>query len=325
MAFSGTGKIWMNGTLVDWRDAKIHIASHVVHYGSGVFEGARCYATPKGSACFRLDAHMRRLQDSMKIYRMDYPLDLTGWQNAVLETIRANQMKACYIRPLVYRGYETLGVNPLQNPVDAAILVWEWGAYLGADALERGVDVAISSWSRMAPNTLPAMAKSTANYANSALIKMEALADGYSEGLALDVNGNVSEGSGQNIFIVRDGAIQTPPLASSVLGGITRESIITLAHDLGFTVTEAVLPREALYIADEVFFVGTAAEVTPIRSIDKIQIGQGRRGPVTEAIQRAFFDVISGEVPDTHGWLTYVYPEESALRQPLKAAAVKSR
>ena len=325
MAFSGTGKIWMNGTLVDWRDAKIHIASHVVHYGSGVFEGARCYATPKGSACFRLDAHMRRLQDSMKIYRMEYPLDLAGWQNAVIETIRANQMKACYIRPIVYRGYETLGVNPLQNPVDAAILVWEWGAYLGADALERGVDVTISSWSRMAPNTLPAMAKSTANYANSALIKMEALADGYSEGLALDVNGNVSEGSGQNIFIVRDGAIQTPPLASSVLGGITRDSIITLAHDLGFTVTEAVLPREALYIADEVFFVGTAAEVTPIRSIDKIQIGQGRRGPVTEALQRAFFDVIGGEVPDTHGWLTYVYPEESALRQPLKAAGAKSR
>src|SRR5712692_9556313 len=280
MGFPGTGKIWMNGTLVDWRDAKIHIASHVIHYGSGVFEGARCYATPKGSACFRLDAHMRRLHDSMKIYRMEYPLDLTGWQNAVLETIRANQMKACYIRPLVYRGYETLGVNPLQNPVDAAIMVWEWGAYLGQDALERGVDVTISSWSRMAPNTLPAMAKSTANYANSALIKMEALADGYSEGLALDVNGNVSEGSGQNIFIVRDGAIQTPPLASSVLGGITRDSIITLAHDLGFTVTETVLPREALYIADEVFFVGTAAEVTPIRSIDKIQIGDGRRGPV---------------------------------------------
>jgi len=325
MGFPGTGKIWMNGTLVDWRDAKIHIASHVIHYGSGVFEGARCYATPKGSACFRLDSHMRRLRDSMKIYRMEYPLDLTGWQNAVLETIRANQMKACYIRPLVYRGYETLGVNPLQNPVDAAIMVWEWGAYLGQDALERGVDVTISSWSRMAPNTLPAMAKSTANYANSALIKMEALADGYSEGLALDVNGNVSEGSGQNVFIVRDGAIQTPPLASSVLGGITRDCIMTLAHDLGFTVTEAVLPREALYIADEVFFVGTAAEVTPIRSIDKIQIGQGRRGPVTEALQRAFFDVISGEVPDTHGWLTYVYPEESALRRPLKAAAGKSR
>ena len=323
MAF-GTGKIWMNGRLVDWRDATIHVASHVVHYGSGVFEGARCYATPKGSACFRLDAHMRRLQHSAKIYRMEYPLDLTGWQNAVLETIRANGMKACYIRPIVYRGYETLWVNPLANPVDAAILVWDWGAYLGQDALEQGVDVKISSWSRMAPNTLPAMAKSTANYANSALIKMEAILDGYSEGLALDVFGNVSEGSGQNVFIVRDGVIHTPPLASSVLGGITRHAIMTLAADQGFTVTETVLPREALYIADEVFFVGTAAEVTPIRSIDKIQICHGRRGPVTEALQRAFFDVISGDAADTHGWLTYVYPEESALRQPLKTAAIKN-
>src|SRR6266849_7616069 len=238
MAFPGTGKIWMNGRLVDWKDATIHVASHVIHYGTAVFEGARCYATPKGSACFRLDAHMRRLQESSKIYRMEYPLDLAGWQHAVLETIRANEMKACYIRPIVYRGYESLGVNPFTCAVDAAIMLWEWGAYLGQEALEQGVDMKISSWSRMAPNTLPAMAKSTANYANSALIKMEALADGYSEGLALDVNGNVSEGSGQNIFIVRDGAIQTPPLASSVLGGITRDSIIALAHDLGFTVTE---------------------------------------------------------------------------------------
>ena len=325
MAFSGTGKIWMNGRLVDWRDATIHIASHVVHYASGVFEGARCYATPKGSACFRLDAHMRRLQHSAKIYRMEYPLDLAGWQNAVLETIRANQMKACYIRPLVYRGYETLGVNPLANPIDAAILVWDWGAYLGQDALEQGVDVKVSSWSRMAPNTLPAMAKSTANYANSALIKMEAILDGYSEGLALDTLGNVSEGSGQNVFMIRDGVMHTPPLASSVLGGITRDSIMKLATDLGFTVTETVLPREALYTADEVFFVGTAAEVTPIRSVDKIQIAHGRRGPITEALQRAFFDVINGEVADAHGWLTYVYPEESALRQPVKAAAAKSR
>src|SRR5712692_420092 len=280
MGFPATGKIWMNGRLGDWKDATIHIASHVIHYWSGVFEGARCYATPKGSACFRLDDHLVRLQRSAKIYRMAYPLDLAGWRDSVLETIRANQMKACYIRPIMYRGYETLGVNPLANPVDAAIMVWDWGAYLGPEALEQGVDVTISSWSRMAPNTLPALAKSTANYANSALIKMEALADGYSEGLALDINGNVSEGSGQNVFIVRDGAIQTPPLASSVLAGITRDSIIALAHDLGFTVTETVLPREALYIADEVFFVGTAAEVTPIRSIDKIQIGDGRRGPV---------------------------------------------
>src|SRR5438874_13201311 len=238
MSFPGTGKIWMNGKLVEWKDANIHIASHVIHYGSGVFEGARCYATPRGSACFRLDAHMLRLQHSMKIYRMDYALDLAGWQDAVLSTIRANQLKACYIRPLVYRGYDSLGVNPLPNPVDAAIILWEWGAYLGKEALEEGCDVKVASWSRMAPNTLPAMAKSSANYANSALIKMEALADGYSEGIALDVFGNVSEGSGQNIFIVRDGAIVTPPISASILGGITRDSIITLARGLGYSVSE---------------------------------------------------------------------------------------
>jgi branched-chain amino acid aminotransferase len=321
MSFPGTGKIWMNGRFVEWKDATIHIASHVVHYGSGVFEGARCYATPKGSACFRLDEHLQRLINSGKIYRMDYKLDLAGWRSAVLDTIRANRMKACYIRPLMYRGYETLGVNPLNNPVDAAILLWEWGAYLGAEALEQGVDMCVSSWSRMAPNTLPAMAKATANYANSALIKMQALADGYSEGIALDVQGNVSEGSGQNIFIVRDGTILTPPISASILGGITRDSVITLARDLGYTVVESDLPREALYIADEVFVVGTAAEVTPIRSIDRITIGPGRRGPITEALQRRFFAVINGESPDSHGWLTYVYPEESALREPARAGS----
>jgi branched-chain amino acid aminotransferase len=325
MGFPGTGKIWMNGKLVDWRDATIHIGSHVVHYGSGVFEGARCYSTPRGSACFRLDAHMRRLQESAKIYRMDYALDLKGWMDAVLETIRANEMKACYIRPIVYRGYETLGVNPLGNPVDAAIMVWDWGAYLGHDALEDGVDVKVSSWTRMAPNTLPAMAKATANYANSQLIKMEAIADGYSEGIALDVNGNLSEGSGQNLLIVRDGAIFTPPLGSSILGGITRDSVMTLARELGYTVTETVLPREALYTADEVFFVGTAAEVTPVRSVDKIKVGAGRRGPVTTALQHAFFDVVNGKTPDRHGWLTYVYPSEASLRTGPKEVAVRGR
>jgi branched-chain amino acid aminotransferase len=324
--FPGTGLIWMNGKLVDWKDATIHIASHVIHYGSGVFEGARCYQTPKGSACFRLDAHMRRLQDSARIYRMEYPLDLAGWMDAVLETIRGNKMKACYIRPLLYRGYGSLGVDPKGNPIDAAIMVWEWGAYLGHEALEEGVDVRVSSWTRMAPNTLPAMAKSTANYANSQLVKMEALVDGYSEGIVLDVEGHVSEGSGQNVFVVRDNVIYTPPLGSSVLGGITRDSIITIARGLGYAVSEAVIPREALYIADEVFFVGTAAEVTPVKSIDKITVGSGRRGPVTQALQRGFFAVINGEVPDVHGWLTYVYPEEASLRQPtLKAAGAKSR
>jgi branched-chain amino acid aminotransferase len=325
MAFAGTGKIWMNGRLVEWKDATIHIASHVIHYGSGVFEGARCYDTPRGSACFRLDDHLIRLVNSAKIYRMEYPLDLAGWRNVVLETIRANQLKACYIRPLIYRGYDTLGVNPLPNPVDACVMLWEWGAYLGPEALEHGVDMKVSSWSRMAPNTLPAMAKATANYANSALIKMDALADGYSEGIALDVTGNVSEGSGQNIFVVRNGVLLTPPIGASILGGITRDSIITLARELGYTVTETNLPRELLYIADEVFVVGTAAEVTPIRSIDKIVIGPGRRGPVTEALQTAFFDVISGKVPDAHGWLTYVYPEEASLPQAKAGSGAHAR
>lgn len=323
MSFPGTGQIWMNGKLVEWKDATIHIGSHVIHYGSGVFEGARCYATPKGSAVFRLDEHMVRLINSAKIYRMEYSLDLAGWREAVLGTIRANKMKACYIRPLIYRGYDTLGVNPLPNPVDAAIMLWEWGAYLGAEALEQGVDVKVSSWSRMAPNTLPAMAKSTANYANSQLIKMEALADGYSEGIALDVYGNVSEGSGQNIFIIRDGLISTPPLSASVLGGITRDSVMTIARDLGYQVVETNIPREALYTADEVFFTGTAAEVTPVRSIDKITIGTGKRGATTAALQSAFFAVVNGDMPDTHRWLTYVYADEASLRETPSAAAAK--
>jgi branched-chain amino acid aminotransferase len=321
MGFTGTGKIWMNGSLVDWADAKVHIASHVVHYGTGVFEGARCYETPKGSACFRLDTHMRRLQHSAKIYRMEYALDLQGWMDAVLDTIRANQMRACYIRPIVYRGYEALGVNPFPCPVDAAIILWDWGTYLGQDALEKGVDVKVSTWNRMAPNTMPALAKSCANYANAGLIKMEAILEGYAEGLALDVFGNLSEGSGQNLFLVRDGKIYTPPLGSSILGGITRDSVMIIARDLGYHVEEATLPREMLYIADDVFVVGTAAEVTPIRSVDRLVVGSGARGPVTEAIQRAFFDIINGEVPDAHGWLTYVYPDEVGRAQPAQASA----
>jgi len=319
MAFSGTGRIWMNGKLVDWKDATIHVASHVVHYGSAVFEGARCYSTPRGSACFRLDAHMRRLFDSAKIYRMELQLDQAALTEAVLETIRANEFKACYIRPIVYRGYNELGVNPFPCPVDTAILTWEWGAYLGAGALERGVDVRVSSWTRAHPNTFPTLAKSSANYANSQLIKMEAVAEGYSEGIALDTQGNLSEGSGQNLFLVRDNILYTPPLSAAVLPGITRSTIITLAQDLGFTVVEQVLPREMLYISDEAFFVGTAAEITPIRTVDKIQIGKGQRGPVAEALQVAFFDMIHGETPDRHGWLTYVYPGE-----PLQATAAGS-
>lgn len=306
MGFDGTGKVWMNGQLVDWAKATMHVASHIIHYGSGVFEGMRCYQTPKGSACFRLADHMRRLYDSARIYRMDYQMDQQALTSAVLDTIKANGLPACYIRPLIYRGYNTLGVNPLPCPVDALILVWEWGAYLGQDALEQGVDVRVSSWTRSAPNTFPAMAKSVANYANSGLIKMEAVVDGYSEGIALNPEGTLSEGSGQNLFVVRNDVLYTPPLSASVLPGITRDSIITLALDAGFQVKEQDLPREMLYIADEVFFCGTAAEITPIRSIDKITIGSGRRGPVTAALQSAFFDYINGAVPDRHGWLTFV-------------------
>lgn len=319
MPFSERAKVWMNGTLVPWTEAKIHIASHVVHYGSGVFEGMRCYDTGRGPACFRLDAHLRRLYDSARIYRMDCPVARDTLEAAVLETIRVNGHKACYIRPIVYRGYHTLGINPLTCPIDVAILTWEWGTYLGEGALENGVDVQISSWSRTAPNTFPALAKTAANYANSALIKMEAVTGGYAEGIALDTFGYVSEGSGQNLFLVRDGIMYTPPISASILPGITRDSVITIARDLGYRVKEQMIPREMLYIADEVFFVGTAVEVTPIRSVDRITVGTGARGPVTEIIQRAFFDIIRGEVPDTHGWLTWVQP--TAAPETTQAAA----
>ncbi len=324
MSFSGTGKVWMNGKIVDWADATIHVASHVIHYGTAVFEGMRCYKTQTGSAFFRLDAHMRRLYDSARIYRMEYKLDQAALTKGVVEVVQANGRPACYIRPLIYRGYHTLGVNPLPCPVEASILVWEWAAYLGADALSKGVDVRVSSWARMAPNTLPAMAKSVANYANSGLIKMEAVLDGYSEGIALDVEGHLSEGSGQNLFVVRDEILYTPPLAASVLPGITRDSLMTLAQDLGFQVREQDLPREMLYVADEAFFAGTAAEVTPIRSVDKIQVGAGRRGPVTTAIQQAFFDYITGVVPDRHGWLTPVEIPGTKAETPAGMAARSS-
>jgi branched-chain amino acid aminotransferase len=297
---------------VDWADAKVHIASHVIHYGSGVFEGARCYETRTGPACFRLDAHVRRLLDSAKIYRMESPFDQQQISDAVVELIKHNGFKACYIRPLIYRGYDSLGVNPFPCPVDVAIMLWEWGAYFTKDAIEEGLDVKISTWARSAPNTMPSMAKSVANYANSQLIKMEAILEGYAEGIALDTDGNLSEGSGQNIFIVRDGVIHTPPVGSSILSGITRDSVVTIARDMGFEVREQVLPREMLYIADEVFFVGTAVEVTPIKSVDKIVVGRGRRGPITEALQQRFFDIVRGDAPDTHGWLQYLETPQAA-------------
>jgi branched-chain amino acid aminotransferase len=318
MAFSGTGKVWMNGKIVDWADANIHVASHVIHYGSAVFEGARCYKTKTGSAFFRIDAHMRRLCDSARVYRMEYELGQDALTQAVVDTVKANGLPACYIRPLIYRGYNTLSVNPLPCPVEAAIMVWEWGAYLGTEALENGVDVCVSSWNRSAPNTFPAMAKASANYANSGLIKMEAVLDGYAEGIALDTEGRLSEGSGQNVFLVRDEVLYTPPTAASVLPGITRDSVVTLAQDLGFKVREMDMPREMLYLADEVFFVGTAVEVTPVRSVDKITVGTGKPGPVTIAIQRAFFEYVRGEVPDRHGWLT---PVDIPVTKPEAAAA----
>jgi len=314
MTFPKSDKIWMNGTLVPWDDAKIHIGSHVIHYGSAVFEGVRCYATPDGPAVFRLDAHTERLFNSAKIYRMDVPYSPADMNRAILETISANQMEACYIRPIIYRGYAQLGVNPFPNPVDVAVMVWDWGRYLGSEALEKGVDVRVSSWARIAPNTLPAMAKSAANYMNSQLIKMEAIKEGYAEGIALDSEGYISEGSGENIFLVKNDTLVTPPLVSSVLPGITRDSVMALARRQGIPVVEQMMPREMLYIADELFMTGTAAEITPIRSVDRITVGRGARGPVTEALQRAFFDVIECRVPDEFSWLTFV--KEFASRIP---------
>ena len=312
MAFPGTGKIWMNGKLVDWKDATIHVASHVVHYGSAVFEGARCYETKRGPACFRLDAHMRRLMDSARIYRMEPAYDQQALTDAVVDLIKINNFNACYIRPLIYRGYNSLGVDPTPCPIDVAIMLWEWGAYFSKEALEEGMDVKVSTWARNAPNTTPAMAKSVANYANAQLIKLEAKEEGYLEGIALDVSGNVSEASGANIFVIRDGIIYTPPIGNSVLAGITRDSVITLAKEQGFEVREQTIPREMLYIADEVFFCGTAAEVTPIRAVDRVKIGRGRRGPITQALQERFYQVVTGETEDKWGWLQYVNAPASA-------------
>jgi branched-chain amino acid aminotransferase len=306
MSLPKSEKICINGRLVPWDDAKIHIGSHVIHYGSSAFEGIRCYKTPDGSAVFRLDEHVDRLFNSAKIYRMEPAISRDEYKKAILDTIEANQLDACYIRPLIYRGYGQLGVNPQNSPIEWAIMVWEWGQYLGPEALEKGVDVCVSSWARLAPNTLPSMAKVAANYMNSQLMKMEALQGGYAEAIALDRDGKVSEGSGENLFLIKNGTLITPPLACSVLPGITRDTVITLAKRLGIPVQEAAIPRELLYLADELFFTGTAAEVSPIRSVDKIVVGRGARGPITEKLQNAFFDVINCRVPDEHGWLTFV-------------------
>ncbi len=304
--FNENGKVWMNGQLIPWKEANIHVASHVIHYGTSIFEGFRAYETPKGTAIFRLEGHIKRLYNSCKMYRMEIPFSLEHFSQAVIETVKANNLKACYIRPVVYRGYGKLGVDPFPCPVECAILVWEWGQYLGKDALIKGVDVRISSWQRMAPNTFPALAKSGANYMNSQLIKMEAILDGYTEGIALNVRGHISEGSGENVFVVFNNSLHTPPLSSSILPGITRDTVIKLAQDLGLTFIEETIPREMLYIADEVFFTGSAAEITPIRSVDKIIIGKGERGPVTKKIQDEYFAYINGEREDKYKWLTYI-------------------
>ena len=298
--------IWMNGSYVPWEDAKIHICSHVIHYGTGVFEGLRCYKTPKGPAIFRLSDHTNRLFNSAKIYRMEIPFTKEEINQATLELIKRNELDECYIRPIVYRGYKELGVNPFGCPVDVALITWKWGKYLGPEALDQGVDVMVSSWNRMAPNTFPAMSKTCANYMNSQLIKMEALTYGFVEGIALDIFGFVSEGSGENLFVVRNGTIFTPPLHATILPGITRDTIITLARDLGYEVKETMMLREMLYLADELFFTGSAAEVTPIRSVDHILIGNGRCGPVTKKLQQEFFAIIDLKREDKYGWLTFV-------------------
>ena len=299
-------KIWFNGEFVPWGEANIHVLSHVVHYGSSVFEGIRCYSTAKGPAVFRLQDHVRRLFDSAKIYRMEIPYTQEEVCAAVLETIRTNGLKECYIRPVVLRGYGALGVIPFDCPVETVIAVWEWGKYLGPEALEKGVSVCTSSWNRVAPNTLPFLAKAGGNYLNSQLVKMEAKVNGYDEGIVLTPDGLVSEGSGENLFAIRNGTIHTPSSSFSILPGITRHTAISLARDLGFKVEQRAIPREFLYVADELFFTGTAAEITPISAVDQISIGSGQRGPITEQLQELFFKVVNAEVEDPHGWLTFI-------------------
>jgi branched-chain amino acid aminotransferase len=302
-----TEKIWHNGRFIKWEDAKIHVLAHVTSYGSSVFEGIRCYKTASGPAIFRVREHARRLHDSAKIYRMEIPYSIDQLSEAMAELVRVNKMDSCYLRPLVIRGYGNMGVMPTaENPIETYIACWSWGKYLGAESLENGVDVCVSSWTRMAPNTLPALSKAGGNYMNSQLIRMEAGANGYSEGIALDTSGYVSEGSGENIFLVRDGKLVTPPLGASVLPGITRDTVLQLARDLEIPVTEGLIPREMLYIADELFFCGTAVEITPIRSVDRITIGKGKRGPITERLQREFFAIVEGRTPDRFGWLAPV-------------------
>ena len=307
--FSEKEKIWFSGQVVDWKDATVHVMSHVLHYGSAVFEGLRCYETERGPAIFRLKEHVRRLFNSAKIYRMTIPFTQEEIFQATVETVKINNLRTAYIRPIAFRGYDSLGVDPANCPIELVIATMDWGKYLGEEAISIGVDVRISSWNRMSPNTLPAMAKCGANYMNSQLIKLEAMADGYIEGIALDMNGYVSEGSGENIFVVYEGEILTPPLATSILPGITRDTVVVLAEELGYVVKERQLPRELLYLADEVFFTGSAAEISPIKSIDRIPVGRGYRGPVTEELQSRFFDILETGDDGERGWMTFVYED----------------
>jgi branched-chain amino acid aminotransferase len=309
-------KVWKNGEFIDWNDARIHVMSHVVNYGSSVFEGIRCYETSKGSSVFRLSEHMQRLINSAKIYRMDSKFTRDQFCDATVELIRDSGLEHCYIRPLIMRGLDeekpAFGVNPFPNPIDAYIAVWQWGKYLGEEALEAGIDVCVSSWTRITSNSMPAMAKAGANYMNSQLIKMEALLGGYSEGIALDDRGYVSEGSGENIFLVNGGRLITPPLGASILPGITRDSVIQIAREMGIEIVEAQIQRAALYLADELFFTGTAAEITPIRSVDKITVGSGKRGEMTAALQEEFFRILGADrpAPNEQPWLTFINVEE---------------
>jgi branched-chain amino acid aminotransferase len=314
MPIPKTEKIWHNGKYINWDDATLHVFSHVVGYGSAVFEGIRCYETKQGPAIFRLREHMQRLINSAKIYRMELRYSLDEFMSTATELVALNKLKSCYIKPIVLRGYGDAGVNPLNNPIEVYMGCWSWGAYLGPEAVSKGVDVCVSSWTRIAPNTLPAMSKAAANYMNSQLIRMEATFNGFAEGIALDSSGYVSEGSGMNVFIVNEGTLYTPPLGASVLPGITRNAILSMAEDLNIPVKEAVIPREMLYIADEVFFVGTAVEVTPIRSVDHIVVGKGATGPVTKRLQEEFFALTSGNKPDRHNWMTPVSAPVAAGR-----------
>jgi branched-chain amino acid aminotransferase len=312
--FADVRWIWKNGELVEFEKATVHVLTHALHYGSGVFEGIRCYKTRQGSAVFRLAEHLRRLQLSAKVYRMELPFHGDEVNRAVLDTILANGFEACYIRPLVYRGFGTLGVNPLRSPVEVVIAVWPWGKYLGEEAQTTGVDVCVSSWRRPSSSTLPSNAKATGNYINSQLIKMEAVTSGFAEGIALDAGGYVSEGSGENLFMVYDGVLMTPPISSSLLPGITRDAVLRLARDLGIETREQVIPRGLLYTCDELFFTGTAAEITPIRSVDHIVVGKGRPGEITRRINAEFLGIITGEIRDRHGWLTPVAPAPPPAR-----------